>query len=463
MASTQATNVLKRDDLHDYQRYAVNFIESHNESLLILEMGLGKTIVALTAIVDLLFDSFSISKVLIIGPLRVCQSVWPKEKDAWSHTACLRMSVVTGSKKQRIAALSKPADVYVVNRENVKWLVDYYQQNHLPWPFDMCVIDELSSFKNHKSQRFKALRRVRPYMSRVVGLTGSPGSLMDLWAEVGLLDQGKRLGRFITRYREAYFQPDQMNHYTGQIYSYKPVKGAEEEIYRRIGDIAVSMKSVDFLDLPEMVELDHEVQMAPKEKGVYDQMKHDLVVDVGPETITAENAAVLSGKLLQLASGALKTEEGYVEIHQKKLELLKDLVDEAEGEPVLIAYWFRHNRERILAYLKANGYEPKDIRTPEDIEAWNNKQISVGLINPASMGHGINMQKGGYILIWFDEIFSLDMYSQCCARLHRQGQVDVVSVHRLICKDSIDEQVIQSLKDKNTSQERLIAAVKANL
>lgn len=463
MASTQVTSVLRRDDLHDYQKYAVNFIESHKESMLILEMGLGKTVVALTAIEDMLFDSFSVSKVLIIGPLRVCQSVWPKEKDNWQHTSNLRMSVVTGSAKQRVAALNTTADVYVINRENVKWLVAYYQQNHLHWPFDMCVIDELSSFKNHRSQRFKALRKVRPYMSYVVGLTGSPGGLMDLWAEVGLLDQGKRLGRFIGHYREAYFRPDQMNHYTGQIYSYKPVPGAEEEIYRRIEDIAVSMKSVDFLDLPEMVEVDHEVEMGVSERKLYDQMKRDLVVDVGPETITAENAAVLSGKLLQLASGALKTEDGYVEIHQKKLELLKDLVDEAEGEPVLISYWFRHNRERILKYLKSNGYEPKDIRTPEDIEAWNNKQISVGLITPASMGHGINMQRGGHILIWFDQIFSLDMYNQCCARLHRQGQVDVVSVHRLICKDSIDEQVIQSLKDKNTTQERLIAAVKANL
>ena len=420
--------------------------------------------ISLSAIMDLMFDRFEVSKVLVIGPLRVCSSVWPQERLKWDGLDFLQMSVIVGSSRQREEALKAPADVYVVNRENVKWLVDYLEKRHIPWPFDMVVIDELSSFKNHQSQRWKALRKVRPRIKRMVGLTGTPASngLMDLWAEVYLIDGGQRLGRFIGRYREAYFKPSGMNPYTGVVYSYVPLPGAEEAIYDRISDIAVSMKALDYLDMPEYLPVTHVVEMDGRERKLYEEMKKDLLVTVEGEEIDAANAAALSGKLLQMANGAIYGEDGNaVKIHDKKLLMLEDLIEQANGQNVLVAYWFRHDHERIIEHLEAKGYVPRDIKTEADIADWNDGKIQVGLISPASAGHGLNIQKGGHILIWFSLIWSLEMYQQTNARLWRQGQTEVVTAHHIVCKDTVDEDVIKALEHKDMTQQKLIAAVKA--
>lgn len=457
---------MKRDDLHGYQQHCVSFVKYHQEALLILEMGLGKTAISLTAILDLMFDRFEVSKVLIIAPLRVAKAVWPKERECWEHVSFLQMSVITGNVKQRVAALQTPADVYVINRENVKWLVDFLEKNRIPWPFDMVVIDELSSFKNHSSQRWKALRKVRPKIKRMVGLTGTPASngLMDLWAEVFLIDKGQRLGRFIGKYREAYFKAAGMNPYTGVVYNYDPLPGAEEAIYSRISDIAVSMKALDYLDMPEYVPVTHTVEMDPAERKLYEKMKQDLLVTVGGEEIDAANAAVLSGKLLQMANGAIYNDQReVVPVHNKKLLMLEDLIEQANGQNVLVAYWYKHDHDRIMAHLKEKGYAPRDIKTDVEIDDWNAGKIQIGLISPASAGHGLNIQKGGHILIWFSMIWSLEMYQQTNARLWRQGQTQVVTIHHIVCKDTVDKDVLKALEHKDTTQQNLIAAVKAHL
>lgn len=420
--------------------------------------------ISLSAIMDLMFDRFEVSRVLVIGPLRVCSSVWPQERLKWDGMDFLRMSVITGSCRQREASLRTQADVYVINRENVKWLVDWLEQHRIPWPFDMVVIDELSSFKNHQSLRWKALRKVRSKIRRMVGLTGTPASngLMDLWAEVFLIDGGKRLGRFIGRYREAYFKPSGMNPYTGVVFGYVPLPGAEEKIYGRISDIAVSMKALDYLDMPEYLPVTHSVQMDGRERKLYEEMKKELLVTVEGEEIDAANAAALSGKLLQMANGAVYGEnDGAVELHDKKLLMLEDLIEQANGQNVLVAYWFRHDHERIMRHLTEKGYMPRDIRTDKDIADWNDGGIRVGLISPASAGHGLNIQKGGHILIWFSLIWSLEMYQQTNARLWRQGQTEVVTIHHIVCKDTVDEDVLNALEHKDMTQQKLIAAVKA--
>ena len=389
---------MKRTDLHEYQNYCVEFLKTHREAMLILEMGLGKSAISLTAVLDLMFDSFDVGKVLVIAPLRVAKTVWPEERDTWEHANFLRMSMMVGSAKQREAALRNPADVYVINRENVKWLVDYLEKLHRPWPFDMVVIDELSSFKNHQSQRWKALRKVRPQIRRMVGLTGTPASngLMDLWAETFLIDKGVRLGRFIGRYREAYFRAAGMNPYTGVVYNYIPLPGAEEAIYSKISDISVSMKALDYLDMPESVTVNHYVDMEPAERDLYDAMKKELLVEVDGETIDAANAAVLSGKLLQMANGALYNADRDIRvIHDRKLEMLGDLIEQANGQNVLVAYWYQHDHERIREYLTELGYKPRDLKSDQDIADWNAGKIQVALISPASAGHGLNIQRGG--------------------------------------------------------------------
>ncbi|MBQ4436686.1 MAG: DEAD/DEAH box helicase, partial [Clostridia bacterium] len=390
---------------------------------------------------DLMFDSFDVGKALIIGPLRVSRDVWPAELKKWDGFGFLRMSVIVGSAKERVAALRAPADVYVINRENVKWLVDYLEQRRIPWPFDMVVIDELSSFKNHQSQRWKALRKVRPRIKRMLGLTGTPASngLMDLWAEVFLIDKGERLGRFIGQYRGAYFKPGRMNPYTGVAYNYDPLPGAEERIYQRLSDITVSMKAFDYLDMPDYVPVTHTVSMEPAERKLYEQMKADLLVRVKGEEIDATNAAVLSGKLLQMANGAIYNDAGeMVQIHDKKLDMLEDLIEQANGQNVLIAYWYRHDHGRIMERLTALGYAPRDLKSEKDIADWNAGKIQVGLISPASAGHGLNIQDGGHILIWFSMIWSLEMYQQTNARLWRQGQKELVTIHHIVCGDTVD-------------------------
>ena len=414
--------------------------------------------ISLHAVMDLMFDRFEVGKTLVIGPLRVCNSVWPEERLKWDGLDFLKMSVMTGTAKQRELALNTPADVYVINRENVKWLVDWLEKRRIPWPFDMVVVDELSSFKNSQSQRWKALRKVRPHIKRIVGLTGTPASngLMDLWAEVFLIDKGERLGRFIGRYREAFFRPSGMNPYTGVVYSYVPLPGAEEKIYGRISDITVSMKALDYLDLPEFIPVTHTVEMDSDEKKIYDEMKKELLVMVEGAEIDAANAAALSGKLLQMSNGAVYGEDGKaVKIHDRKLLMLEDLIEQANGQNVLIAYWFRHDHERIAGHLTAKGYAPRDIKTDADITDWNAGKIQVGLISPAGAGHGLNIQKGGHILIWFSLVWSLEMYQQTNARLWRQGQGHVVTAHHIVCRDTVDEDVMKALEHKDTTQQRL--------
>ena len=457
---------MKRTDLHNYQDFSVEYIKSHPEAMIILDCGLGKTAVTLTAILDLMFDRFDVGKTLVVAPLRVCTSVWPAERETWEHVSFLRMSVMVGDAKQRATALRAQADVFVVNRENLKWLTDYLEKHNMPWPFDMVVIDELSSFKNHQSQRWKALRKVRPYIKRIVGLTGTPASngLLDLWAEVFLIDKGVRLGRFISRYREAYFKPAGMNPYTGVVYNYVPRPGAEEQIYQKIGDISVSMKAKDYLHMPECLTVTHNVEMEPEERQLYDAMKEDLLVNVDGDTLTADNAAALSNKLLQMANGAVYNADSEVKhIHDRKLEALLDLIEQANGQSVLVCYWFKHDHQRIQEYLTAKGMPPRDLKSDQDIADWNAGNIPIALISPASAGHGLNIQKGGHILIWFSLVWSLELYSQTNARLWRQGQNEVVTIHHIVMKDSVDEDVLSALKRKDVTQQSLINAVKAHV
>ena len=426
----------------------------------------SKTVITLSAIRDLMLDNCEVSKALAIAPLRVARDTWPAEAGKWDHLEDIDVSVIVGDKKTRIAALNHPAMVYVINRENVKFLVEYYEKNGLRWDFDAVIIDELSSFKNHQSQRFKWLRKVRPFVKRMIGLTGTPTSngLMDLWAEIGILDGGERLGRFIGRYREAYFKAGSMNPQTGVVFQYVPRPGAEEQIYGKIADITISMKAMDYLHMPDCVPAWHYVEMDKKERKLYDMLRKDLIIPLKDADIDAANAASLTGKLLQMANGAVYDENSAVrEIHQRKLEKLEDLIEAANGQSVLVAYWFKHDRQRIVEHLSSMGYKPRDIKESKDIRDWNGGNIQVALIHPASAGHGLNIQSGGHILIWFGLTWSLELYQQTNARLWRQGQTDVVTIHHIICKDTVDEDVMAALEQKDITQEKLIAAVKARL
>ena len=403
---------------HEDQRYCIDYIKTHPVSALFLDMGLGKTVTTLTALRDLMLDNLSVSKVLVIAPLRVARDTWPAEVEKWDHLHDLDVSVIVGTVKERTAALNHGAMIYVINRENVKWLVEYYGKD---WSYDCVVIDELSSFKNHQSQRWKYLKKVRHKITRMIGLTGTPASngLMDLFAEVGIIDGGERLGRFIGRYREAYFRPSGMNPYTGVVFGYVPLPGAEQKIYDRISDITVSMKAKDYLDMPDLVTVTHEVEMNPAERKVYDTLREQMVVSLGGEQIDAANAAVLSGKLLQMANGAIYNDAGeIIRIHDRKLDMLEDLIEQANGQSVLVAYWFRHDRQRILERFP----QARDMKTEQDIEDWNEGKIPLAVISPASAGHGLNIQKGGHILIWMSEIWSLELAQQTTARLWRQGR-----------------------------------------
>ena len=427
---------------------------------------MSKTVITLTALQDLLLDTLEIYKPLIVAPLRVARDTWPAEIKKWEHLNLLDISVITGSAKERISALNRPATLYAINRENIKWLVEYYENNHLRWDFDCIVIDELSSFKNHTSQRFKYLKRIRPFVKRWIGLTGTPTSngLMDLWAEIGIFDGGERLGRFIGKFREAYFKPAAFNPSTNIVYSYVPRFGAEEIIYKRISDITISMKALDYLNMPDCIFITHEVEMNNSEMKLYNQLKNDFVLPLKNSTIDAVNAGVLSNKLLQMSNGAVydESKKNY-SIHNRKLEKLEDLVESANGQPVLIAYWFKHDLERISAHLKKAGYSPVELKSSEHIKNWNNKNIPVALIHPASAGHGLNIQAGGHILIWFGLTWSLELYQQTNARLWRQGQNNTVTIHHIICKNTIDKNVRTALANKNLTQENLINAVKVHL
>lgn len=442
---------------HEYQAYAISHIESHKEAALFLDMGLGKTVITLTAINELAFDFFEVSKVLVIAPLRVARDTWPAEIQKWDHLKLLSYSVAVGSVEERRKALWKKALVYIINRENVDWLVN---QSGLPFDYDMVVIDELSSFKSGKARRFRSLLKVRPQVKRIVGLTGTPSGngLMDLWAEFKLLDLGKRLGRFITRYREAFFLPDKRNQQI--IFSYKPKPEAAKRIYGLISDMTISMKSVDFLDMSPLVTNVIPVELSEKERRQYELLKADMVLSLGDQEIDAKNAAALSGKLLQMANGAVYDEDGEViSIHDRKLDALEDVIEGANGKPVLVAYWFRHDLER----MKKRFIGLREIRSSKDITDWNEGKIAVAAIHPASAGHGLNLQQGGSMLAWFGLTWSLELYQQTNARLWRQGQKDMVIIHHIVTKGTIDEQVMRALKRKDRTQVALIDAVKANL
>ena len=412
--------------------------------------------IALSAIFDLTLDSFQIRKVLIIAPLRVARDTWPAEVDKWDHLNGLAYSVAVGTESERKAALLQKAQVYLINRENVPWLIE---GSGLPFDYDMVVIDELSSFKSHQAKRFKSLMKVRPSIRRVVGLTGTPSAngLMDLWAQFRLLDLGQRLGRFIGNYRSNYFVPDKRNQQ--MVFSYKPKPGAEQAIYNQISDITISMKNTDYLKLPKLVMNVMNVRLSEAEWRHYQTLKAELVLYLNGKEIDAVNAAALSGKLLQLANGAVYDENGGVAyIHECKLDALEDIIEAANGKPVLIAYWFKHDRNRILDRFPAEQLDGE-----ESIRRWNAGKISVALIHPASAGHGLNLQAGGSTLVWFSLTWSLELYQQTNARLWRQGQKETVVIHHLVAKDTIDEDVMSALEKKETGQAALLRAVKVRV
>lgn len=447
---------------HDYQQYAIEYIRTHPVAAVLLDMGLGKTSITLTALNDLLFDYFDVHKILVIAPLRVARNTWSGEIGKWEHLQDLQYSIIVGTEKERKAALEKKADIYIINRENIQWLIE--KSGYL-FDFDMVVVDELSSFKNHDAKRFKSLMKVRPKIKRIVGLTGTPSSngLMDLFAEFKLLDMGERLGRFIGTYRVNYFKPDKMN---GPIvYSYKSLPGAEQRIYNAISDITISMKATDHLQMPELISSRYEVQMDDKEKEKYNSMKEQLVLSLPEGEVTAANAASLSGKLLQMANGAIYTDDGDATlIHDKKLNALEDMIEAANGKPVLVAYWFKHDLKRIMLRLTEKKIPFERLESDSSIEKWNGGEIPVALIHPASAGHGLNLQSGGNTLIWFGLTWSLELYQQTIARLWRQGQTaGTVVVEHIITEGTIDERVMKALEMKDNTQSALIDAVKAEV
>lgn len=441
---------------HNYQNYAKNFILAHKVSALFLDCGLGKTITTLTAINELMYDSFEISKVLIIAPLRVAQSTWKDEIEKWDHLNLLRYSIAVGDEKERLKALKQNSDIYIINRENVDWLVT---KSGIDFNFNMLIIDELSSFKSHTSKRFKSLLKIRPYFERVVGLTGTPSSngLMDLWAEFRVLDLGERLGRYITHYRNEYFLPDKRN--GAVIFSYKPQPNAEERIYRRLADMTISMKSTEYLKMPELILNELEINLDEEDQIKYKKFKKEMIMIIQEKEIDAINAASLSNKLIQLANGSIYDEaKNFYEVHNKKLDKLEEIIESANGKPVLVAYWFKADRERIEKRFKV-----REIKTADDIKQWNKGMIDLALIHPASAGHGLNLQSGGSTLVWFSLTWSLELYQQTNARLYRQGQKNTVVIHHLITKNTIDEDIMKSLKRKDKTQEALMRAVKARI
>ena len=446
---------------HKYQQYAIDFIIKNPIAAILLDMSMGKTAICLMAIQHLMYESFEVNKVLVICPLRVTLT-WRDEIHKWSQLNGLTYSIVKGTATQRKKALQADADIYIINRENVPWLIN---TSVVPFDFDMVVVDELSSFKNHQTARHKALMKVRPYIKRIVGLTGTPvsGGLMDLFAEFKLLDMGERLGRFIGQYRLNYFKPDRVN---GPIvYSYKLLPGAEEKIYDKISDITISMKAVDYLDMPELITTEYPVYLDEDEMAKYEELKKDLILSTPEHEVTAANAASLSNKLSQMANGAVYTDDrDIITFHSKKLDALEDLIESANGKPLLVAYWFKHDYSRIVERLEKIGVKYMKIDTDESIRKWNNKEIPVALIHPASAAHGLNLQQGGNTMVWLGLSWSHELYSQACCRLYRQGQSEgTVSIIHLVTKGTIDERIMKALSQKENTQSALIDAVKAEI
>lgn len=443
---------------HEYQQHTTQFIIDHPQAAILLGMGMGKTISTLTAVNDLIRNRFETRRVLVIAPIRVARDTWPEEIKKWDHLAGLTISPITGTAKQRQDAANRQADIYTIGRENIPWLVKHHGGR---WPYDMVIIDELSSFKNPQAKRFKALKKVRPKIHRIVGLTGTPApnSLLDIWAPFRLIDNGQRLGKYITHYRDQYFTPGRRNGTV--VYNWNLRPGADQAIYDNIADITVSMRTTDYLQLPEATHQHITVQLPPKARKHIDTLKRDLVLDLDDDTIDAANAATLSLKLQQLAGGAIYNETGdnYITIHDEKIQALTELVDQAQGNPMLVCYWFKHERDRILSAIP----NARVLDTQQDFHDWNNGDIPVALIHPASAGHGLNLQAGGHIMVWYTTPWSLELYEQANARLHRQGQTEPVSIIHIDTADSIDQTVHEALTRKDTTQQALITAVKAQL
>lgn len=445
---------------HDYQQFAIDFIKSHEVAAVFLDMGLGKTVITLTALRDLMHDEFEVGKALVIAPLRVARDTWPAEAEKWDHLKDLRLSVITGTAKERTEAMKREADIHIVNRENVQWLI---RQGYFPW--DTVVIDELSSFKNSGAKRFKALMLRRQSIKRIIGLTGTPAvnGLEDLWAEYRLLDDGQRLGRNIGDFRNKYLIPDKRSGYI--IYTYKPKKGASEEVERLISDITISMKSVDHLKMPELISNEYPVKMDDEEQDAYKALKKEYVSLIEGNEVTAANAASLSGKLLQLANGAVYDDEHAVRVlHDRKLDALEDIIESMQGKPLLVAYWYKHDLQRIEERLTDLKVKYSRLDTPKSIREWNERKLRVGLIHPASAGHGLNLQSGGSHLVWYGLTWSLELYQQTNARLWRQGQSEeTVVIQHIVTEGTIDRRVLNALEMKRVGQDEIIDAVKAEI
>ena len=452
---------MKEYEPHPYQAYCRDRIIDTKNIALFLEMGLGKTVITLDAINQLRYDRLCVRRVLIIAPKKVAESTWQTEATKWQGLAHLRCSTVLGSLADRKAALAKSADIYIINRENTQWLVEYYKH---AWPFDMVVIDESSSFKNHQAKRFNALKLVRSRINRMVLLTGtpSPQSLLDLWPQVFLLDGGARLGKTITSYRNTYFAPDKRS--ATIIYSYKLRPGSEAAIYQRISDICISMRSADYLTLPELIYNDIPVKLDAAAQKTYDALERDMLLEIDESTITAGTAAVLTNKLLQLCNGAVYDEDGQViELQNCKIDALLETVEQLHGEHAVICYNFKHDKDRLLQALAGTGLRVAVYEGDKQMQAWNAGQLDLLLVQPASCGYGLNLQQGGHHIIWFGLTWSLELYQQTNKRLHRQGQEHPVFVHHLIVKGGADEDVIASLQSKDQTQESLLNALRVRL
>jgi len=446
---------------HNYQRYCIERVLDTPALGLLLDMGLGKTVITLTAVNDLKYNRFAVNRILVIAPKKVAESTWVKEASKWDHLKLLRFSTVLGSQAKRIKALNTPADIYVINRENVPWLVEYYKN---AWPFDMVIVDEFSSFKNHQAKRFKSLKWVRPHIKRIVGLTGTPApnGMLDLWAQVYLLDGGERLGKTITGFRERYFEPDQRNR--DRVFTYAPKQGADERIQQLIGDICVSMKAEDYLELPDIVFNTVPIILDNKAEKAYNKLETEMLLQVDETTIDAGSAAVLTNKLLQLCNGAVYDEDrNVVSIHDCKLEAFMELIEGLNGKPALVFYNFQHDKNRIKKALAKTNLRVRELKTPQDENDWNNREIDILLAHPASAAYGLNLQQGGNHVVWFGLNWSLELYQQANKRLHRQGQTEKVIIHHLTVSGGVDEDVVRALENKTNTQDDLMAALKARI
>lgn len=446
---------------HDYQKTAIDFTVDHPNCLLALSMGLGKTAITMSALKHLLYDEFSVNRVLIVAPKYVASDTWPREQKKWDDFSGMSMAVAVGTASERIRAVESDADVVCINRENLIWLIDHFKEQNRPWPFDCIVIDESSSFKSYSSKRFKALRLLlrKAKVTRLIELTGTPRprSIEDLWSQIYLLDRGQRLETSMTGFRNRYMIPGRRNGV--QIYEWLPRDGAEDAIYRKISDISMSMTADDWLSVPDEQIVDHFIELEPKVRKQYRELEKELVLEVDPSTIVGQNAGVLTGKLCQMANGAVyDDEQNTVIIHGQKLECLQEILESTE-EPVMVFYWFRHDYDRLMEYFAKE--KPRTISGQKDIEDWNAGRIRLLLAHPASMGHGLNLQDGGHIIVWFSLTWSLEIYQQANARLHRQGQKNNVQIHRIIAGRTVDEDITRALDRKQIGQNELIEAIKA--